>query len=103
MWILDDAMWIRLVDRDGGLYDDWDEDLQRALARAVGGTGPSWAVVADVSSHVPGDAIVKRLVEALTDGDGYVLDDCGDSIWTASQVITGEVIYGWPGFSRPQI
>jgi hypothetical protein len=102
-WILDDALWIRLVDRDGGLYADWDEERQRALAHAEGGAAPSRAVMADVSSHVPGDAIVKRLVEALTDGDGHVLDDYGDKIWTASQVITGEVVYGWPGFSRPQI
>ena len=101
-WILDDAMWIRLVDRDGGLYDDWEEELQRALARAADGTAPSWAVVADVSSHLPGDAIVKRLVEALADSDGHVLDDQGDSIWTASQVVSGEVVFGWPGFSRPQ-
>jgi hypothetical protein len=102
-WVLDNVLWIRLVDRDGGLYADWDEDLQRALARAEGGTAPTRAVIADVSSHVAGDAIVKRLVEALTDCNGHVLDDYGDSIWTASQVITGEVVYGWPGFSRSQI
>lgn len=100
-WVLDGVLWIRFMDRDGGLYDDWDEELQRALSQAEGGTAPSWAVVADVSSHVPGDAILKRLVEALTESDGLVLDDYEDSIWTASQVISGEVVYGWPGFSRP--
>jgi hypothetical protein len=58
-WILDDALWIRLVDVAGGLYADWDDKLRGALAHAKGGTEPSWAAVADVSSHVPGDAIVR--------------------------------------------
>jgi hypothetical protein len=102
-WILDDALWIRLVDVAGGLYADWDDKLRGALAHAEGGTEPGWAVIADVSSHVPGDAIVRRLVDTLTDGDGHVIDDHGGSIWTASQVLTREVAYGWPGFSRTEI
>jgi hypothetical protein len=99
-WILDDVLWIRLLDSNAGLYDDWEPGLRKALARAQGGALPSWAIIVDVSGRVSGQDQVRRLIAAVAAADGHVLDDHDGEIWTAFEVTSGEVAYGWPGFSR---
>jgi hypothetical protein len=99
-WVLDNLLWIRLGDRDAGLYSDWDAGLLEALSAAWGGSLPGWAVVADVSGRVTGQDQVRRLVSALAAPGGHVLDDHGGQVWAAAEIASGAVTYGWPGFVR---
>jgi hypothetical protein len=100
-WVLENLAWIRLDDRDAGLYAGWEPEDLTALRAARGGTLPSWAVVAGSSSRISGQEQVQRLVCALAAPDGHVADEHDGRIWAAAEVASGAVIYGWPGFSRP--
>lgn len=98
-WIFQGVLWIRLQDKTGGLYDDWDLPACGALARSHRGELPGWAVVADVSSRVTGQDQVRQLVTALVNDDGLVVDDFSDEVWPAADIASGAVHYGWPGFA----
>jgi hypothetical protein len=98
-WTMDDVLWIRVRDRVGALYDDWDLKIQAALSVANGGELPDWAVIVDVSGRVTGEAEVRRVVSAVA-GTGLVVDDQADVIWNAAEVAAGDVAYGWAGFHR---
>jgi hypothetical protein len=87
-WIVDEALWIRVIRRSdlaSQWWLEWEPQVQEAL-RASMGQVPVWGLQIDISSRVGGHREVLNVLAAVLSPGGQAVDDSANRTWSMAEL-----------------